>query len=79
MVLFGLGILQFGAILCTLEKPAYAYVDPGSGFLFLQVAGSMLAGAAFFVRHRLKRMLGFAVDVDSTSAPQSSAPTRDEK
>lgn len=79
MVLFGLGILQFGAILCTLEKPAYAYVDPGSGFLFLQVADSMLAGAAFFVRHRLKRMLGFAVDVDSTSAPQSSAPTRDEK
>ena len=79
MVLFGLGIFQIGAILCTLEKPAYAYVDPGSGYLFLQVAGSMLAGAAFFVRHRLKRMLGFAVDGDSSSTPQTSAPIRDEK
>ena len=79
MVLFGLGILQIGAILCTLEKPAYAYVDPGSGYLFLQVAGSMLAGAAFFVRYRLKRMLGFAVDGDSNSTPKSPAHIRDEK
>jgi len=73
-----LGILQIAAMLCAFEKPAQAYVDPGSGYLLLQVLGSMLAGAAFFVRHRLKQMLGLAADVDATSARSSSA-TREEK
>ena len=73
-----LGILQIAAMLCALEKPAYAYVDPGSGYLLLQVLGSMLAGATFFIRHRLKRMLGLAADVDATSA-RSSSGTREEK
>ncbi|HWY70776.1 MAG TPA: hypothetical protein VNX88_19060 [Terriglobales bacterium] len=75
------GILQIAAILCAFEKPAYAYVDPGSGYLLLQIVGSMLAGAAFLVRHRLKRMFGFAVAVegDSTSARESAVPIREEK
>jgi len=72
------GIVQIAAIFSAFEKPAYAYVDPGSGYLLLQIAGSMLAGAAFFVRHRLKRMLGLAVDSDSSPPPQSG-PIRDEK
>ena len=79
-LLYGVaGILQIVAILCAFEKPAYAYVDPGSGYLLLQIVGSMLAGAAFFVRHRLKRMFGFAVEGDSTSARESAAPIREEK
>jgi hypothetical protein len=49
--------LQIGALLVAFERPARAYVDPGSGFVFLQVAGSMLAGAAYYMRHRLKRIL----------------------
>jgi hypothetical protein len=73
------GMLQIVAIFCAFEKPAYAYVDPGSGYLLLQVLGSMLAGAAFIVRHRLRRMFGLAVDDDSTSAGQSSAPIREQK
>lgn len=73
------GMLQIVAIFCAFEKRAYAYVDPGSGYLLLQVLGSMLAGAAFVVRHRLRRMLGLAVDGDSTSAGQSSAPIREQK
>ena len=73
------GMLQIVAIFCAFEKPAYAYVDPGSGYLLLQVLGSMLAGAAFIVRHRLRRMFGLAVDGASTSAGQSSAPIREQK
>ena len=72
-------MLQIVAIFCAFEKPAYAYVDPGSGYLLLQVLGSMLAGVAFFVRHRLRRMLGLAVDGDSAAAAQSSAPIREQK
>jgi hypothetical protein len=51
-----LGALQIAALLVAFERPAQAYVDPGSGFVFLQVAGSMFAGALYYLRHRLKRM-----------------------
>jgi hypothetical protein len=52
-----LGALQIAALLVAFERPARAYVDPGSGFVFLQIAGSMFAGAVYYMRHRLKRML----------------------
>jgi hypothetical protein len=54
---FLLGALQIAALLVAFERPARAYVDPGSGFVFLQVAGSMFAGAVYYMRHRLKRIL----------------------
>jgi hypothetical protein len=49
--------LQLAALLVAFERPAHAYVDPGSGFVFLQVAGSMFAGALYYLRHRVKRLL----------------------
>ncbi len=52
-----LGALQIAALLVAFEQPAQAYVDPGSGFVFLQVAGSMCAGALYYLRHRVKRIL----------------------
>ncbi len=52
-----LGALQIAALLVAFERPARAYVDPGSGFVFLQVAGSMFAGGVYYMRHRLKRIL----------------------
>jgi hypothetical protein len=45
-------------LLVTFERPAQAYVDPGSGFVFLQIAGSMFAGTIYYFRQRLKRMIG---------------------
>ena len=52
-----LGVLQVAALLLASERQAQAYVDPGSGFVFLQVAGSMAAGTLYYLRHRLKRVL----------------------
>jgi hypothetical protein len=52
-----LTVLQIAALIVAFELPARAYVDPGSGFVFLQVAGSMFAGALFYLRHRVKRLL----------------------
>jgi hypothetical protein len=54
-----LSALQIAALLVAFERPAQAYIDPGSGFVFLQVAGSMFAGAVYYLRHRLKRMFTF--------------------
>jgi hypothetical protein len=47
---------QIATLMVAFERPAQAYVDPGSGFVFLQVAGSMCAGAIFYLRHRVKRL-----------------------
>jgi hypothetical protein len=54
--LFLLGVLQIAALLVAFERPAQAYVDPGSGFVFLQIAGSMCAGAIYYLRHRVRRL-----------------------
>ena len=51
-----LAIAQVAALAVAFQRPAYAYADPGSGLLFLQVAGSMLAGALFIVRSKLRKI-----------------------
>ena len=33
-----------------------AYVDPGSGFLALQTAASVLAGFGYFLRRRIRKL-----------------------
>jgi hypothetical protein len=38
-----LGAIQMAALFVAFERPAQAYVDPGSGFVFLQIAGSIFA------------------------------------
>jgi hypothetical protein len=55
-VLVLLGAVQVLALLIASERRAQAYVDPGSGFVFLQVAGSMVAGSVYYLRHRIKRI-----------------------
>jgi hypothetical protein len=44
-------------LLCSAAKPAYAYVDPGSGLFLLQILGTTLAGFVFMVRKRIRQML----------------------
>ena len=51
-----LAIAQVIVLAIAFQKPAYAYADPGSGLLFLQVAGSMVAGALFIVRSKLRKL-----------------------
>lgn len=44
-------------VLCVLiatTRPAQAYVDPGSGLLFIQAAGSTLAGIGYLLRRRIR-------------------------
>jgi hypothetical protein len=59
---FSLMVVEMLAVLCALAKPAYAYVDPGSGLLALQIISSTFAGMIFLLRRRvrgfLKRMTG---------------------
>jgi hypothetical protein len=50
--------IQFLALLCAVEQPAYAYVDPGSGLLAFQILGTTFAGIIFMVRKKLRRFFG---------------------
>jgi hypothetical protein len=67
-----LGAVQIAALLIAFERQAKAYVDPGSGFVFLQVAGSMFAGAVYYMRHRLKRILNAMRKSSPISSPAGS-------
>lgn len=48
--------VEIFVLMMALERPAHAYVDPGSGLLLFQIGGSILAGALFTVRGKLRRL-----------------------
>ena len=51
-----LAIFTCLCLMVATERRAYAYVDPGSGFLVLQSMASVMATAAFFMRRRIKAL-----------------------
>jgi hypothetical protein len=53
------GFLAIVSCLCLVvatEPRAYAYVDPGSGFMALQAIASVMAAAGYFLRTRIKAL-----------------------
>ena len=52
-----LTIFCVGSLLLAFQGTAYAYADPGSGLLALQVIGSTLAGIGFYFRQKLGKFL----------------------
>lgn len=50
------GVWIFFVLVAT-AQPLHAYVDPGSGLLFIQAAGSTLAGVAYVLRKRIRELL----------------------
>jgi hypothetical protein len=63
--------IELAVLLVALTKPAYGYIDPGSGLLAVQVGGSMLAGALFVLRSKLRRLFGLA-SPNEKSDPEKS-------
>ncbi len=51
-------ISQILAIICAVERPAYGYVDPGSGLLAVQILGTTFAGMIFILRRNLRSIFG---------------------
>jgi len=53
------GLLAIFTCLCLVvatERRAYAYIDPGSGFLVLQSVASVTAAVGYFLRSRIKAL-----------------------
>jgi hypothetical protein len=47
-----LGLILLGVCL-LLERPAYAYADPGTGLLAIQAVGSALVAAGWYLRKKI--------------------------
>jgi hypothetical protein len=43
-------------LMVATERRAYAYVDPGQGFLVLQSIGIAMAAMGYFLRSRIKAL-----------------------
>jgi hypothetical protein len=74
-ILFLFGAAQIFIFLAAAVKPAHAYVDPGSGLLFFQMGGSMLAGALFVMRSKIRKLFGIKPKIKTEPAeiPAESA------
>ena len=51
-----LAIFSCLCLIVATERRAYAYVDPGSGFMALQAVASMMAAAGYFLRSKIKAL-----------------------
>lgn len=58
LVLLTFSVVELLLLLAFVARPAYAYVDPGSGLLAMQVGGSMLAGALLMLRTKIRKLVG---------------------
>jgi hypothetical protein len=58
LMYFAITALFFLALGFSLERPAYAYVDPGSSLLMFQSVSAVVTGALFYFRRRLKGLFG---------------------
>jgi hypothetical protein len=68
-----LTIAMFFSLGLAFEHKAYAYVDPGSGLLMLQAAGTIFTGVLFTLRKRIKSLITRNKPVEN-SAIEASAP-----
>lgn len=69
IILSTLFVLQLFALMIAFERPAHAYVDPGSGLLVFQIMGSMFTGAIFIFRSKVRKLFHRdAVKPENTSA-----------
>jgi len=60
-------------VLCLLERPAYAYVDPGSGLLAFQSLTAFITGGLFYFRQRIKHLFRQKL----SAKDDSPVPTKD--
>jgi hypothetical protein len=57
---FSVSLALFTAfcLVIATAKPAYGYVDPGSGFLAVQTIASVAAAFGYFLRRRIRSFFG---------------------
>jgi hypothetical protein len=78
-VLYGVATLGlFVCLLLSFERPAMAYVDPGSGLFVFQSISSIGVGVLFFMRRRLRALFRRTGTEDANTVQPNVAPTAHE-
>jgi hypothetical protein len=60
------------AVVAGTASPAYAYIDPGTGSMLLQVIGAAIAGAMFYFRELRMKVWSLLMRRDTTSTQDGS-------
>jgi hypothetical protein len=76
--LAALASIELLVLLAALSKPAWGYVDPGSGLLAVQVGGSMLAGGLFILRSKIRKLFGLSTPTHKDDAETTTTPEPEE-
>jgi hypothetical protein len=76
--LLALASVELVVLLAAFTKPAYGYVDPGSGLLAVQVGGSMLAGGLFILRSKIRSLFHLTSRSEKLEAEKSAQPQASE-
>lgn len=76
-IVIAFSVLQVFVFLAAAVKPAHAYVDPGSGLLFFQMGGSMLAGFLFVMRAKIRKLFGLGPKPDANAVSTSDQAAGD--
>ncbi len=53
---FSLAVFTIVCLVVATSRPAYGYIDPGSGFLAIQTLASVAAAFGYFLRRRIKAL-----------------------
>jgi hypothetical protein len=61
----------FIALTFCFERPAYAYVDPGSSLLIFQSLSAVVTGTMFYFRRRLKSLFTRSSDAPADASEKS--------
>jgi hypothetical protein len=61
-------LLCIVALNFAIERPAYGYVDPGSGLFLIQNIGAMATGILFFFRRRIKALFTRTKNIPAASS-----------
>ena len=60
------------SVMCVLERPAHAYVDPGSGLLAYQTLTTLVAGTIFYFRQKLHALFRGSRTNDVAAEPDAT-------
>ena len=61
---------MFLALSFALERPAYAYVDPGSSLLIFQSLSAIVTGTLFYFRRRIKSIFSRSLPSEQESSKE---------
>jgi len=64
-----LAIFSCLCLVVATERRAFAYVDPGSGFMALQAIASVMAATGYFLRTRIKALFTRKADKPTLVLP----------